>query len=58
MVIVALKNLPETNMPHVIRFKNPIDGIVSFSDEVYGDIHIQIINHYCKIIGRMAIRTH
>ncbi len=27
--------------PHVIRFKNPIDGCVAFHDHVYGDIEVQ-----------------
>ena len=26
--------------PFVIRFKNPLEGVVSFHDQVYGDIHI------------------
>lgn len=34
------KHLPATCTPHVIRFKNPQEGIVSFTDQVYGDIHI------------------
>ncbi|WP_133128000.1 glutamate--tRNA ligase [Legionella nagasakiensis] len=34
------KQLPETNEPHVIRFKTPLEGVVSFSDQVYGDIHV------------------
>ena len=34
------KNLPKTNEPHVVRFKNPSDGVVSFTDQVYGDIHV------------------
>lgn len=34
------KNLPVTADPHVIRFKNPESGTVSFHDEVYGDIHV------------------
>lgn len=34
------KNLPLSSEPFVIRFKNPDAGIVSFKDEVYGDIHI------------------
>ncbi|KTC81621.1 glutamate--tRNA ligase [Legionella brunensis] len=34
------KNLPASNAPHVIRFKNPKTGVVSFTDQVYGDIHI------------------
>jgi len=34
------KNLPESKNPHVIRFRNPQEGIVSFHDEVYGDIHV------------------
>ena len=34
------KNLPETDIPFVIRFKNPHEGLVSFNDEVYGDIHV------------------
>lgn len=32
------KNLPATDAPHVIRFKNPASGVVAFSDAVYGDI--------------------
>lgn len=35
------KNLPLTEDPYVIRFKNPDTGIVSFTDQVYGDIHIE-----------------
>lgn len=34
------KNLPVSDAPFVIRFKNPDSGIVSFKDEVYGDIHV------------------
>lgn len=34
------KNLPAGGAPFVIRFKNPDSGVVSFHDEVYGDIHI------------------
>lgn len=34
------KNLPISDVPHVIRFKNPDSGTVSFKDEVYGDIHV------------------
>ncbi|MCP0914171.1 MULTISPECIES: glutamate--tRNA ligase [Legionella] len=30
----------KTDEPHVIRFKNPQSGMVSFSDQVYGDIHV------------------
>ena len=26
--------------PYVVRFKNPSEGVVSFSDQVYGDIHV------------------
>ena len=35
------KNLPAGDVPYVIRFKNPEHGVVSFADEVYGDIHIE-----------------
>jgi glutamyl-tRNA synthetase len=35
-----LKNLPAGDTPFVVRFKNPEQGKVSFSDQVYGDIHI------------------
>ncbi|WP_045094904.1 glutamate--tRNA ligase [Legionella fallonii] len=35
------KNLPESDTPFVIRFKNPDSGTVSFHDEVYGDIHVE-----------------
>jgi glutamyl-tRNA synthetase len=34
------KNLPKGSEPYVIRFKNPQTGVVSFTDEVYGDIHV------------------
>lgn len=34
------KNLPQENEPHVVRFKNPVNGVVSFTDQVYGDIHV------------------
>ncbi|MCH9757265.1 MAG: glutamate--tRNA ligase [Gammaproteobacteria bacterium] len=33
-------NVQKTKEPHVVRFKNPLDGGVSFKDEVYGDIHV------------------
>jgi glutamyl-tRNA synthetase len=36
-----LENLPASDAPHVVRFKNPQSGVVSFSDEVYGDIHVE-----------------
>ncbi len=35
------KNLPETEAPFVVRFKNPQDGVVSFNDEVYGAITVE-----------------
>ena len=34
------KNRSLTLASYVIRFKNPTSGTVSFSDEVYGDIHV------------------
>lgn len=34
------KNLLATDEPFVVRFKNPVDGVVSFKDEVYGEIHV------------------
>lgn len=34
------RNLPAMDTPHVIRFKNPESGVVSFTDQVYGEIHI------------------
>lgn len=34
------KNLPATEAPYVIRFKNPLEGMVSFHDEVYGEIEV------------------
>lgn len=34
------KNLPKTIQPHVLRFKNPKSGLVSFNDEVYGAISV------------------
>lgn len=33
-------NLKPGNEPFVVRFKNPEEGVVSFSDQVYGDIHV------------------
>ncbi|KTD40982.1 glutamate--tRNA ligase [Legionella parisiensis] len=34
------KNLPISDKPFVIRFKNPAQGTVTFHDEVYGEIHV------------------
>ncbi|KTD66006.1 glutamyl-tRNA synthetase, catalytic subunit [Legionella santicrucis] len=34
------KNLPMSDAPFVIRFKNPNQGTVSFHDQVYGEIHV------------------
>ena len=34
------KNLPETDEPHVIRFKNPLSGTVKFDDAILGEIAI------------------
>lgn len=34
------KNLPVSDKPFVIRFKNPEQGTVSFHDQVYGEIHV------------------
>ncbi len=34
-------NLSDDVGTHVVRFKNPIVGTVSFKDEVYGDIHVE-----------------
>ncbi len=34
------KNLPQSEVPFVIRFKNPASGVVSFEDQVYGAIHV------------------
>lgn len=34
------KNLPASDAPYVLRFRNPHNGVVSFTDQVYGDIHI------------------
>lgn len=33
------KNLPKSD-DTVVRFKNPTEGVVTFKDEVYGDIHV------------------
>lgn len=41
--LCRLKNLPESQSPYVIRFKNPTEGVVSFVDQVYGEIHVN--NH-------------
>lgn len=35
------KQLPMSDAPFVIRFKNPEAGVVSFRDHVYGDIHVE-----------------
>lgn len=34
------KHLPADTEQFVVRFKNPSTGVVSFHDQVYGDIHI------------------
>lgn len=34
------KNLPESDASYVVRFKNPTEGVVSFTDHVYGEIHV------------------
>jgi glutamyl-tRNA synthetase len=34
------KNLPISDAPFVVRFRNPKEGVVSFTDQVYGDIHV------------------
>lgn len=34
------KNLLADEQSYVVRFKNPQTGVVSFTDEVYGDIHV------------------
>lgn len=34
------KNLMAGSEPFVIRFKNPEHGVVSFQDQVYGEIHV------------------
>ncbi|KTD07048.1 glutamate--tRNA ligase [Legionella jamestowniensis] len=47
------KNLPATAIPHVIRFKNPHVGIVSFTDQVYGDIHID----NCELDDLILVRS-
>jgi glutamyl-tRNA synthetase len=31
----------DPNQPHVIRFKNPQEGVVAFTDQVYGDIQVE-----------------
>lgn len=35
------KVLTDTNVPHVVRFKNPQEGTVVFQDEVYGEISVE-----------------
>ena len=35
-----MKNLSAGEAPFVVRFRNPESGGVSFSDEVYGEIHV------------------
>lgn len=35
------KDITVSNEPCVVRFKNPMEGVVSFTDQVYGDIHVQ-----------------
>ena len=34
------RSLAAGDTAHVIRFKNPVEGVVSFKDEVYGEIHV------------------
>lgn len=34
------KNLPASEQPFVIRFKNPEDGVVKFDDQVFGEVSI------------------
>ncbi|WP_058529121.1 glutamate--tRNA ligase [Legionella londiniensis] len=34
------KNFPGREEPFVVRFKNPQSGTVTFTDQVYGDIHV------------------
>ena len=34
------KALSADERPYVVRFKNPKEGMVSFTDQVYGDIHV------------------
>jgi glutamyl-tRNA synthetase len=34
------KELSNDDSKYVVRFKNPKSGLVSFTDEVYGDIHV------------------
>ncbi len=31
-------NLPKTDQPYVIRFKNPLEGVVEFQDRVFGHL--------------------
>lgn len=47
------KNLPDDGTPCVVRFRNPHEGVVSFKDEVYGDIHVH--NH--ELDDLILIRT-
>lgn len=35
------KNLPDNGSPHVIRFKNPSEGTISFVDQVRGEVTFQ-----------------
>lgn len=35
------KQLSAEGQSFVLRFKNPRDGVVSFADQVYGDIHVE-----------------
>ncbi|MBN9232034.1 MAG: glutamate--tRNA ligase, partial [Legionella sp.] len=34
------RQLQSVDVPHVVRFKNPKEGVVSFTDQVYGEIHV------------------
>lgn len=34
------RQLQSVDVPHVVRFKNPKEGMVSFTDQVYGEIHV------------------
>ncbi len=47
------KKLPAREEPFVIRFKNPEEGVVSFSDQVYGDIQVD----NCELDDLILVRS-
>ncbi|MDP3704781.1 MAG: glutamate--tRNA ligase [Legionellaceae bacterium] len=47
------KHLEATETSFVVRFKNPAEGMVSFTDDVYGDIHVD----NCELDDLIILRS-